>query len=76
MWTFDLVLSIEIYNNPWANKRKIDCYTTNSKRLDNVFEQRNIYKIYKSRSSPWKKNSHEKITHGQGGASFYTLDQY
>jgi hypothetical protein len=30
----------------------------------------NIYKIYKSRSSPWEKNSHGKITHGQGGASF------
>ncbi len=46
MWTFDLVSSIEIYNSPWAKKRKIDYHTTNSKRLDRVFEQKNIYTKY------------------------------
>jgi hypothetical protein len=44
--------------------------------LTMFLNKENIYKIYKLTSSPWKKNSQGKITHGQGGASFYTLDQY
>ncbi len=40
MWTLDLVLSIKIYNSLRAKRRKIDCHTTNSKRLEVVFEQR------------------------------------
>jgi hypothetical protein len=44
--------------------------------LTMFLNKENIYKIYKSRNSPWKKNSHGKITLCQGGASFYTLDQY